>query len=171
MKLLAEAQFMGLVNIDPDTIIFTLINTLIIFLLYRFLLHNKVMAVLQARADKVNAEIKAAEDAQKAAEAAEAEYAAKIEKSKEEAQVIIAEATKRASLREQEIITEATSEAAKIKKNAEESIKQEKKRAVNEIKDEISEIVVMAASKVAEKEISEKENEQIINSFLVNVGK
>ena len=50
--LAAEQEKLQLVNITPDTIVFTLINTLIIFLLYRFLLHNKGMAILDKRNEK-----------------------------------------------------------------------------------------------------------------------
>ena len=57
-----------------------------------------------------------------------------------------------------------------FKAKAEESIERDKQRAVNEIKDEISDIVIMAASKVVEKEISAKDNEAIIAGFLDSVG-
>ena len=57
---LLAAEQLQLVNISLDTIVFTLINTLIIFLLYRFLLHNKVMAILEQRKEKTCAEIEIA---------------------------------------------------------------------------------------------------------------
>ena len=65
----------------------------------------------------------------------------------------------------------ANEEAASMKQRAEESIEREKKRAVNEIKEEISDMVVMAASKVAEKEINAQDNEKIIDSVLSQIGK
>ena len=77
---------------------------------------------------------------------------------------------KKAGAREAEIIAEAEKSAALIREKAEESAELEKKRAINEVKDQISDIVIMAAQAVAEKEISEKDNEELINSFLVNVG-
>lgn len=176
MTLLAEAEnaaeavkFYGIVNIDASTIVFTLINTLIIVLLYRFFLHNKVMAMLDKRNEKINADIKSAEQSSADAEKIKSEYTEKLKSSKEEAQQIVAAAVKKAGVRESEIIAEAEAEAVKIREKAEESIALEKKKAVNEIKDEISEMVIMAASKVAEKEISAKDNEELINSFLANV--
>lgn len=175
IRLLAEAAessapMLGLVNINTSTIIFTLINTLIIFLLYKFLLHNKVMEIFHKRQEKINADISAAEKAKTDAEAAKADYLEKISRSKEEAQEIVANAVKKAGARENEIIAEAEKNAALIREKAEESAELEKKRAMNEVKDQISDIVIMAAQAVAEKEISEKDNEELINSFLVNVG-
>ncbi len=166
----AEDNMLQLVNINFDTIIFTLINTLIIFLLYKFLLHNKVMAVLDERKDKVNSEIKAAEAAQAEAEAVKKEYSERLEQSKEEAAKIVSAAVKRAGEREAEIIAQAQQEAAAIKVKAEESIELEKKKAINEIKDQIADIVIMASEKVCEKEISAKDNEAIINKFIAEVG-
>lgn len=172
LRLMAEGQsFLSLVNINLDTIIFTLINTLIIFLLYRFLMHNKVMAILEKRKEKINSEMQAAEDAKKAADETKAEYTARLEKSKEEASEIIAAAVKKAGEREAQIVAEAEENAVRIKERAEESIALEKKRALNDVKDQISEVVVLAASKVCEKEISEEDNKELIDSFLVNVGK
>ena len=81
------------------------------------------------------------------------------------------QATVRAQAREEEIISDANQKASEIKAKAEEAIERDKKRAMNEIKDEISDIVILAATKVVEKEISAKDNEEIISNFLVNVGK
>ena len=169
IRLLA-GEVLELVNINGDTIIFTLINTLIIFLLYRFLLHNKVMAVMESRKDKINEEMKAAEDAQAKAKAMQDEYAKLLEQSREEAAKIVSDAVKRAGERENQIIAEAQQNAAAIKQKAEESIELEKKKAVNEIKDQISDIVIMASEKVCEKEISKADNEELINKFIAEVG-
>ncbi len=169
IRLLTE-NTLQLVNITPDTIIFTLINTVIIFLLYRFLLHNKVMAILDQRNEKVSAEIKAAEESQAEAEKIKSEYTELISKSKDEAAEIISAAVKRAGERENQIIAEAQQEAASLKKKAEESIELEKKKAINEIKDQISDIVIMASEKVCEKEISKSDNEELINKFIAEVG-
>lgn len=163
-------QFFSLVNIDPSTIVLTLINTLIITLLYFFFLHKPVLGMLDKRANMVNKEIDEAEKAKADAAEIKTQYEEKLAESKEEAATILASATKKAQLKEDEIIAKANKEAGAIKVKAEESIEREKKRAVNEIKDQISDIVILAASKVAEKEISEKDNEEIINNVLLSVG-
>lgn len=163
--------YLSFVDINPATIVFTLINTLLIFLLYRFLLHNKVMAILDKRQQAINADFDAAESAKKQAEETKAEYTEKLRQSKEEADQIVAAAVKRASDREAEIIAEANASAAQMKQQAQESIEQEKRRALNDVKDQISEVVILAASKVCEKEISEKDNAKLIEGFLSGVKK
>ena len=142
LNLISEAaagSVLDLVSIDPGTIVFTLINTLIIFLIFRIFLFKPVCNILDKRKEMTAAEI-------------------------------VKQANLRAQAREEEIIAEANAKAAEIRAKAEEAIERDKKRAMNEIKDEISEIVIMAATKVVEKEISEKDNEDIISRFLANVG-
>ena len=55
-----------------------------------------------------------------------------------------------------------------MKANAD--IEKEKKRAVNQIKDEISDIALMVAEKVVEKEISPKDHERLIENFISEFG-
>ncbi len=166
----AGQQQLSLVSIDPGTIVFTLINTLIIFLIFRIFLFKPVCKILDKRKEMAAAEISEAQKAKEAAQKAEQEYTARIADAKAEAAEIVKAATARAQKREEEIVSEANRTAAEIRAKAEENIRRDKQRAVNEIKDEISEMVVMAASRVVEKEISEKDNEEIISKFLAEVG-
>ena len=64
----------------------------------------------------------------------------------------------------------AKEEAASIRAKASADIAQERKSAVNEIKNEISGIAVSIASKVVEKEISEKDHEKLIQDFIDQMG-
>lgn len=160
----------SLVSINPATIVFTLINLLIIFLIFRFLLYKPVCKMLDKRKEMAAAEIDEARKAKEAAQKAEEEYTARLADAKAEASEIMKQATLRAQKREEEIVDEANKKAAEIRNKAEESIERDKQRALNEIKNEISDIVVMAAGKVVEKEISASDNEEIISKFLEEVG-
>ena len=166
----AQVNNLPLVTIDPGTIVFTLINTLIIFILFNVFLFRPVGKILDKRNEMAAAEIAEAKRAKESAAKTEQEYIEKLAKAKEEAADIMKQATLRAQKREEEIVNEANQKAAEIKARAEENIERDKQRAVNNIKDEISDIVIMAASKVVEKEISTKDNEAIIADFLQNVG-
>lgn len=164
------AQKLQLVSIDPGTIVFTLINAFIIFLIFRFFLYKPVCKILDKRKEMAAAEIAEAQRAKESAAKSEQEYNELLANAKATAESMMNDAVKKARVREAEIISEANAHAAEIRAKAEEAIERDKKRAVNEIKDEISEMVIMAASKVVEKEISEKDNEDIISKFLADVG-
>lgn len=166
----AEQPKLALVSIDPGTIVFTLINTFIIFLIFRIFLYKPVCNILDKRKELAAKEISEAQAAKEAAEKTEQEYLARLADAKAEAAELVKQATARAQAREEEIISDANRSAAEIRAKAEEAIERDKKRAMNEIKDEISDIVVLAASKVVGKEISAQDNERLISEFLVNVG-
>ena len=70
----------------------------------------------------------------------------------------------------EELLKEAASQAAAMKAKAESDIAQEKRKAVNEIKDEIGGMAMEIAGKVIEREISEEDHAKLIDDFIANVG-
>lgn len=157
-------------SIDLGTIIPTLLNTLIMFLVLKHFLFKPVNAVLDKRKAEVQKTYDDADEANKIAEEYKAEYTQKISGAKEESARIIDIATKRANSRSDEIITEAKAEAKHIVANAHSEIEKEKKIAVNEIKDEITGMVFDVAGKVVNKQLSCDDNERLIEEFIDNVG-
>ncbi|MGN0674466.1 MAG: F0F1 ATP synthase subunit B [Oscillospiraceae bacterium] len=157
-------------SIDATTIVGTILNALILFLVIKHFLFDKVNAMLESRRTEV---AKTYEDADKAlvnAKQLESEYTTKLAAAKEESAEIVKNATKKAQSRSDEIIAGAKDEARGIIDKANSDIEKEKKRAVNQIKDEISDIALSIASQVVSKEIDEKTHEQLIESFINEIG-
>ena len=100
------------------------------------------------------------------AEAMKAEYEQNLQNARTEANEIVANAQKTATARGEEIVGEARAQAAALKQKAEADIAQERKKAVNEVKDEIGDIAMEIASKVVEREISEKDHKDLIDEFI-----
>lgn len=162
-------ETMGFVSIDW-TLVFTLINTLILFLIMKHFLYKPVKKILNDREADIR---KSYDDAQKAKQDADElkeEYTKKLALSKEEAAAIVKNATAKANTRSDEIIAEAKRDAAAITEKAYEDIKKEKKKAVNEAKNEISALAVEIAGKVIEKDISKDDHDRLIESFIDSLG-
>ena len=157
-------------SIDLFTILGTIINTLILFLVLKHFLFDKVNAVLDSRKDEVVKTYKDADTALTNAKQLESEYTEKLSAAKEESAEIVKNATKKAQQRSEEIISEARDEARGLLDKAESDIEKEKKRAVNQIKDEISDIALSIASSVVSKELDAKTHEQLIESFINEIG-
>ena len=104
------------------------------------------------------------------AEAMKAEYEQNLQNARAEANEIVANAQKTATARGEEIVGEARAQAAALKQKAEADIAQERKKAVNEVKDEIGGIAMEIASKVVEREIREEDHRDLIDEFIKNVG-
>ena len=89
---------------------------------------------------------------------------------KDKANEIVMTAQKTAALQSEQMLLEASARAAAMKSKAESDIAQEKRKAVNEIKDEIGGIAVEIAGKVIEREICEEDHTKLIDEFISNVG-
>ena len=159
-----------LVAVMPWTIILQIGNLLLTMWLFKKFLLKPVQKILQQRQERVDADIAAAQDAKAEAERAKEEYAVSLEGAKEEAAQIVRNASKAAQDHGDQIVLEAKQEAAAIRAKAAVDIERERKNAVNEIKGDISDMAVAIASKVVEKEISEKEHEKLIAEFIERMG-
>ncbi|MBO5576076.1 MAG: F0F1 ATP synthase subunit B [Ruminococcus sp.] len=166
----ASGDITDFMSIDLTTIIATLLNTLILFLVLKHFLFDKVNKVVDERQKEIKESYDRADEAEKNAQKLEADYNEKIGQAKEESAEIIRDATRKAQVRADEIIDEARVEAKGIRTNAENEIEREKKIAVNAIKDEISQIAFSAAAAVVEKDLTSEDNERLIEKFIDDVG-
>ena len=167
---LAAGDVTEFLSIDLTTIIATLLNTLILFLVLKHFLFDKVNKVIEDRKNDVKETYRQADEAKENAEKLEAEYTRRLEGAKEESAQIIQTATRKAQQRSDEIISEARTEAKGLVDNASREIEREKKIAVNQIKNEITDIALSAAAAVVEKDMTGEDNERLIEKFIDNVG-
>ena len=72
--------------------------------------------------------------------------------------------------RSEKIIKDAQQQASQIKSKASADIAMEKKKAINEAKDEISSLAMAIASKVVERELDEKDQSGLIDRFINELG-
>ena len=137
-----------------------LLNTLILFLILKKILFVKVKEFIDARQMEVDKMYADADTAMAEAERLKNIYSESIAGARDEAQRIVTDARRSAQDQADAILGE----------KAEADIVSEKKKAVNEIKDEISDIAILIAEKVVEKEITPADHEKLIAQFIDRVG-
>ncbi len=157
-------------SIDIGTVIFTLINTLILFMIIKHLLFGRVNKIIEERQADVTISYKKADESLENAKKQEETYNRIMANAKDEAAQIVKTATQKALIRSDEIMLQAKNNANNVLEKANLDIEREKTRAKNEIKYEISDIALMMAQKVISKEIDKKDHEKLINDFIENVG-
>ena len=167
---MSEAIYQSFVYINWWNIVVTICNTLITFLIIKKFLFKPVKKMLAAREEEVKAIYSNAEKAQSEAEQMRSEYTERLSKAKAEAAEIVGSATRRATVRSEEILRESSQQAAAMMKKAENTIEQERKKAMNELKDEVASLSVMIASKVVERDVKEADHERFIEEFIDKVG-
>lgn len=167
---MSEAIYQSFVSLGWWEILVTMCNTLITFAIIKKFLFKPVRKMLAAREEEVQAMYGNAEKAQTEAEQMRSEYTQRLAKAKEEAAEIVGSATRRATVRSEEILKESSQQAAAMMKKAESTIEQERKKAMNELKDEVASLSVMIASKVVERDIKDADHERFIEEFIDKVG-
>ena len=162
--------YQALITLDGWTFLAQICNLMIQLVIFKKFLLKPIKQVIADRKAKADSEIADAQKLRTEAEAMKAEYEQNLQNARTEANQIVATAQKTATARGEEIVGEARAQAAALKQKAEADIAQERKKAVNEVKDEIGGIAMEIASKVVEREISEKDHKDLIDEFIKNVG-
>ena len=162
--------YQALITLDGWTFLAQICNLMIQLVIFKKLLLNPVKKVIAERKAKADSQIADAEKLRTEAEAMKAEYVQNLQNARTEANQIVAAAQKTAAARSEELLGEARAQAAALKQKAEADIAQERKKAVNEVKDEIGGMAMEIASKVVEREIKEADHQDLIDEFIKNVG-
>lgn len=163
-------MFEDFLGVNPWTALFILLNTITIFLVGRKYLFGPVMKLIEERQQEIDGMYADAGKAKESAQALQAEYTAKLNDAHATGDRIVKEAVARAQHREEEIIRQANADASAILSKANADIALEKKKALNEAKDEISGISMAIAEKVVERQLNDQDQQMLIRQFIDNLG-
>ena len=163
-------KFMQLVSLAPLTLIAQWCNLLILMLLVKKFLFKPVKKMIDDRQNEIDSLYEDAGNAKKEALAMEEQYKLRLENARQEREVILQDAVVRGQKREKEIVDAARAEADAIREKARADIAQERKKAINEMKNGISDMAVDIAAKVTEKEIDGAKHQELIEDFIRKMG-
>ena len=135
------------ISIAPWTIIFQILNLLLLMMLFKKYLFKPVTEILEKRQAEIEGHYQEAQQAETDAKAMKADYESKMAGARH-----------------------ARTQADQLKRRAQTEIDLERRRAFDEVKGELSGIALDIASQVIEREVNEKDHEAFINEFIKNVG-
>ncbi len=163
-------KFEAFVGVNPWTMLFAWLNLLILYLFLKKLAFVPLKKMIDSRKKEIDDMYSEAEVSRTEAENMKGEYEKKLSSAREESEAILKDAQRRALLREEQILKEANDEAARTLKRAEEQIELEKKYALNQVKNEVSEMAISIASAVIERDVKAEEHSDLIDNFINNMG-
>lgn len=163
-------KFEAFVGVNPFTMLFAWANLLILYLFLKKILFKPVKNMIDSRQKEIDDMYSDAEKSQSDAAVMKSEYEEKLEGANAESEEILKRAVRRAQLREEEILAEANAKAARVLERAEEQVELEKKRAINEVKDEVSEMAIGIAAAVIERDLKADEHKELIDEFISHMG-
>ena len=162
--------YQSLVTVNPVTLIAQICNLFLQMFLVKVFFLDKIKAIIDARREAADKEITDARTAKEEAMVIKATYEQNMLESKAEAEKILQSAQQTAAKRGEQIISDAQKTAVAMKQRAEAEIAQEKRRVLNETKDEISEIAMAIAGKVVGRELTARDHAQMVDSFIDKLG-
>ena len=163
-------QFEAFLGVNFWTALFTLGNTIVLFLVLKHFLFKPVMKMIEDRQNEIDTMYAMADETKASADALQAEYQQKLAVAADTSERIVKEAMARGQSREEEIIRQANAEAAAIMDKAAADIAQEKKKAINDAKDEISGMAMAIAEKVVGRELNAKDQDKLFDEFVNELG-
>jgi len=162
--------FEEFIGVNFWTALFVLLNTLTIFFVARKFLFRPVMKIITERQQEIDDMYSQAGEAKEKAAALQAEYEEKLSTANDKADLLVKEAETRCQRREEEILRQANAEANAIREKASADIAQEKKKAINDAKDEISVIAMAIAGKVVGRQLQDEDQSALVDSFIDELG-
>ena len=165
-----ETIYQSLVAVNPVTLIAQICNLFIQLFVFKKFFWDKILNILDQRREAADQEISDAQAAHAEADAIKAAYEQNMREAKEKADGILLNAQKTATARSEEIISQAQQAAAQIKSKASSDIEMEKKKAINDAKNEISGLALAIAGKVVERELNTADQTDLIDRFIDELG-
>ena len=163
-------QSLEIISVNIWSILVSLANLLIMFLILKRFLFKPVQKMMAARKQQVDQIYQDAKENRDSAINMKQEYEARLAAAREEADGLVRNAVQTAQRKGDAIVAEANSQASHLKQKAEQEIAQEKKQMLQDVRGEISDIAVSIASNVVEREVKKQDYDGFVDEFIKNVG-
>ena len=163
-------MFESFIGVNFWTALFVLLNFLVLFFVAKRFLVQPVKNMIDSRQQEIDAMYKEAGEAKNNALALENQYKEQLAAARETGDNLVKEAMARGKSREEEILRQANREADAIREKASADIVREKKKALNDAKDEISAIALEIAGKVIGETMDTQHQQKLVDSFLEELG-
>ena len=165
-----DTLYQSLVTVNPVTLIAQICNLFLQLLIVKIFFLDKIKAIIDQRREAADKQITEAENAKSEALAIKQTYEQNMLEAKAKADDLLMTAQRTANSRSEEIIAQAQLQAAQIKSKAAADIALEKKKALNEAKNEISDLAMAIAGKVVARELNAGDQADMIDRFIDELG-
>ena len=159
-----------MLDFQLSTIVFTIINLLVLYLFLKKFLFGRVNAVLEQREKLIQEQVEAAEAGKTQAQALQDQYEQKPSGAREEAEKIVSDAKVRAQKVYDNQMAQAQAEAKRVQAEAEARIATQRQEMLRGVRQEVAQLAVLAASQVARKDLDRETDRAMVEEFLSEAG-
>ena len=156
-----------MLNLDWN-IVWTIVNILVLFLLLKHFLFKPITEMMESRTAEIENNLKDAEDQKQKASELTAQYEEKLQGAHAEAAQIVSEARQRGQREYDAILKTAGQDAQKEQERARADM--EREEMLRGVQENVTELVLLTASKLSQKELDEESDRKLVDSFLSEAG-
>jgi F-type H+-transporting ATPase subunit b len=164
----AEEDSGGSFLVSPD--VGLMIWTLLVFVISMYILSKvafpRIQAALDKRQQAIEEAIDTAERTRTEADKLLQEYRERLTAARQQADDIVARARKTAENNEAETIAEAKRKREELMAQTRRDIEQETRRAIQEIRNEVADLTVLATEKVTRKSLTDADQKKLVEEAL-----
>ncbi|MFB9326935.1 F0F1 ATP synthase subunit B [Paenibacillus aurantiacus] len=150
--------------------VYAIVAFVILYALLNKFAFGPLFSIMEKRRQLVLEQMSMAETARKQASAQMEEQKQALQEARKEAYEIIEKARATSSKQADDIVQAAKNEANRLKDEAVRDIESEKDKAIASLRGQVAGMSVMIASKIIEKQIDEKSQEELVDQYLKEVG-
>jgi F-type H+-transporting ATPase subunit b len=166
--LAAEEEGGGSFLVSPD--IGLMIWTLLVFVISMYILSKvafpRIQAALDKRQQAIEEAIDTAERTRTEADKLLQEYRERLAEARQQADDIVARARKTAENNEAESVADAKRKREEMMAQTRRDIEQETRRAIQEIRNEVADLTVLATEKVTRKTLTDADQKKLVEEAL-----
>ena len=151
-------------------IVWTIVNILVLFLLLKHFLFKPITEMMESRTAEIENNLKDAEDQKQKASELTAQYEEKLQGAHAEAAQIVSEARQRGQREYDAILKTAGQDAQKEQERARADMEREREEMLRGVQENVTELVLLTASKLSQKELDEESDRKLVDSFLSEAG-
>ncbi len=150
--------------------VLTIIAIMALFFALSYFLFDPIRKLMEDRQKLIAADIENAKKDKEAAAVLKEQYDEKLKNADKEVEEILSDARRKALKNEAKIVDDAKQEAARIMARAGEEVELEKKRAMDEVKQEIVAVATAMAGKVIASNMDVTIQESLVDETLKEMG-
>lgn len=151
-------------------LVWNIVNFIVLYLLLRHFLIQPIMNIMSKRQAMIAQNISNAKESEAKAAILKKQYEEKMAASSDEGLRLIEEAKNQAKAQYDRILKDAGENAGRVMEEAQRKAEADQERAMREAKAQIAGLVIAAAAKVINQEVSAKANQALYDSFLAEAG-
>ncbi|MBS13633.1 MAG: ATP synthase F0 subunit B [Gemmatimonadetes bacterium] len=155
-----------LLDVEPGLIFWTIVTFVLLLIVLRSVAWGPILGALDEREKRISDALEEADRARQEGEKQNEENKAALEAAQADARQAISEGRDLAERVAQEVRERAEGEASQMLEQARRTIQQERDQAVQELRNQVADLAILAARNILEDQLDENRGRQIVDDTI-----